>query len=72
MLKTVFTIGFLALLGLFALKLVFGILGGLFSIFFALLGLAIPVLVIGAVIYVVLLVFAPETARGMKEKFGGN
>ena len=72
MLKTVFTIGFLALLGLFALKLVFGILGGLFSIFFALLSLAIPVLVIGAVIYVVLLVFAPETARGMKEKIGGN
>jgi hypothetical protein len=72
MLRTVFTIGFLALLGLFALKLVFGILGGLFNIFFALLGLAIPVLIIGAVIYVVMLVFAPETARGMKEKFGGN
>jgi hypothetical protein len=72
MLKTIFTIGFLALLGLFALKLVFGILGGLFNIFFALLGLAIPVLIIGAIIYVALLVFAPETARGMKEKFGGN
>lgn len=72
MLRTIFTIGVLALLGLFALKLVFGILGGLFGIFFALLGLAIPVLVIGCIIYVVLLIIAPETARGMKEKFGGS
>lgn len=71
MLRTIFTIGLLAFVGLFALKLVFGILGGLFGIFFALLGLAIPVLILGAIIYVVLLIFAPETARGMKEKLGG-
>lgn len=72
MLRTVFTLGLLALVGLFALKLVFGILGGIFGLFFALLGLAIPVLLIGALIYVVMLVFAPETARGMREKFGGS
>jgi hypothetical protein len=72
MLRTIFTLGLLAFVGLFVLKLVFGILGGLFSIFFALLGLAIPVLIIGAIIYVLMLVFAPDTARGMREKFGGN
>ncbi len=72
MLRTIFTLGLLAFVGLFVLKLVFGILGGLFSIFFALLGLAIPVLIIGAIIYVLMLVFAPDTARGMKEKFGGS
>jgi hypothetical protein len=72
MLRTIFTIGILALVGLFALKLVFGILGGLFGLFFALLGLAIPVVVLGAVIYVLMLIFAPETARGVKEKFGGS
>jgi hypothetical protein len=72
MLRTIFTIGILALVGLFALKLVFGILGGLFALFFGLLGLAIPVLILGGIIYVVMLVFAPETARGMREKFGGS
>ncbi len=72
MLRTIFIIGLLAFVGLFALKLVFGILGGLFGIFFALLSMAIPVLIIGAIIYVLMLVFAPDTARGMREKFGGN
>ncbi len=72
MLRTIFTLGLLALVGLFVLKLVFGILGGLFSIFFAILGLAIPVLIVGAIIYVAMLIFAPETARGMREKFGGS
>ncbi len=72
MLRTIFVIGLLAFVGLFALKLVFGILGGLFGIFFALLGLAIPVLIIGALIYGAMLLFAPDTAREMKEKFGGN
>ena len=72
MLKTIFTIGLLALAGLFVLKLAFGILGGLFGILLALLGLAIPVMVLGVIIYVALLVFAPETARGLREKFGGS
>ncbi len=72
MLRTIFTLGLLAFVGLFVLKLFFGILGGLFGIFFALLGLAIPVLIIGCIIYVLMLVFAPDTARGMREKFGGS
>ena len=72
MLRTIFTIGLLAFVGLFALKLVFGILGGLFGLFFGLLALAIPVAILGALIYVAMLIFAPDTARGMKEKFGGN
>ncbi len=72
MLRTIFMIGLLAFVGLFALKLVFGILSGLFGLFFGLLALAIPVAILGALIYVVLLIFAPDTARGMKEKFGGN
>jgi hypothetical protein len=72
MLRTIFTIGLLALVGLFVLRLVFGILGGVFSIIFALLGMAIPVLVLGSIIYVVVLVFAPDTARDWRQKFGGS
>jgi hypothetical protein len=70
--RTIFMIGLLAFVGLFALKLFFGILGGVFGILFALLGLAIPVLIVGSLIYIAMLVFMPDTAREMKEKFGGN
>ena len=72
MIRTIFMLGLLALVGLFVLKLFFGILGGVFGILFALLGLAIPVLIIGALLYVLMLVFMPDTAREMREKFGGN
>lgn len=61
MLKTIFTIGVVALLGLFALKLI-GVL------FLPLIGLAVKILVIGAVVYGVMLVVAPGAARALKDK----
>jgi hypothetical protein len=72
MIRTVFMLGLLALVGLFVLKLFFGILGGLFGILFALLGLVIPVLIIGALLYVLMLVFMPDTARELRDKLGGS
>lgn len=72
MLATIFMIGLLALAGLFLLKLTFGIMGGLFAVFFWLLWKAIPILMIGAVIYVLIRVFAPETAKDLRDKFGGS
>ena len=72
MLRTIFMIGLIAFAGLFLLKIFFGILGGLFGLFFALLGMAIPVLVLGLLVYVVLKIFAPDTAKDLKDKFGGN
>jgi hypothetical protein len=61
MLKTIFTIGVVALLGLFALKLV-GVL------FFPLIGLAVKILLVGAVVYGVMLVVAPGTARRIRDR----
>ena len=61
MLKTIFTIGVVALLGLFALKLI-GVL------FFPLIGLAVKILLIGAVVYGVMLVVAPGAARRLRDK----
>lgn len=72
MLRTIFTIGILAFLGLFVLKIAFGILGGLFGLIFTLLGLAIPVLIVGALVYFVVRVFAPDTAKDLRAKFGGE
>jgi uncharacterized membrane protein len=72
MLRTVFMIGLIALAGLFLLKISFGILGGLFGLLFALIGMAIPVLLLGLVVYMVLKIFAPDTAKELRDKFGGK
>jgi hypothetical protein len=72
MLRTIFMIGVFALLGLFALKLVFGIFGVLLGLFFALLMLALKIALIGLVVYVVIRIFSPDTARRMRERWSGN
>ena len=69
MLATVFMIGLFALAGLFLFKLVFGVGLGLLG---WLIGFAIKALIFGAVIYLVVRVFSPETARRLREKFSGS
>jgi hypothetical protein len=61
MLKTIFSIGVITLLALFALKLI-GFL------FFPLIGLAVKILLVGAIVYAVMLVVAPGTARRLRDK----
>ena len=72
MLRTIFMIGLIAFAGLFVLKLFFGILGGVFGILILLLRLAIPIAIVGGLIYLVLRVFAPDTAKDLRSKFGGD
>jgi hypothetical protein len=72
MLRTIFTIGIIAVLGMFVLRVAFGILGGLFGILFWLISISIPIMILGALIYLVLKVFAPDTARELRSKFGGS
>ena len=71
MLRTIFMIGLIAFAGLFVLRFAFGILGGLFGLFFWLLGMAIPIALLGLLVYVILKVFAPDTAKDLRDKFGG-
>jgi hypothetical protein len=66
MIRTVFTIGLFAVLGIFALRMVFGILPWLFAILFGLVGWAIKILIIGLVIYAVIRIFSPGTAQKMR------
>jgi hypothetical protein len=66
MLRTLFSVGVIALIGLVALKLVFGLLGPLVALLFWLLGLALKVVLIGAVIYIVIRVVSPETAERLE------
>jgi hypothetical protein len=63
MLRTLFSVGVIALIGLVALKLVFGLLGPLVALLFWLLGLALKVVLIGAVVYFIIRVVSPETAE---------
>ncbi|GAB1342312.1 hypothetical protein [Gemmatimonas sp.] len=63
MLRTLFTVGIVALLGLVALKLVFGLLGPLVALLFWLIGLAVKVLLLGALVYLVLRFVSPATAE---------
>ncbi len=72
MLRTIFTIGLFALLGLFALKLVFGIFGPLLALLTWLLFLAIKIAFIGLILYLVIRIVSPDTARRMREKWSGT
>ena len=66
MIRTIFYIGIAALLGLFALKLLFGILGFAFGLFGVLLVLAVKIALVGGAIYLVLHIVAPDTARKLR------
>lgn len=72
MLRTIFMIGLFAFLGLFALKVIFGILPWFFALIWWVLGLAIKIAIIGALIYLVVRIFSPDTARKWRTKFGSN
>ena len=68
MLRTIFMIGLFALGGLFLLKL---LVGGLWIVGW-LFGFAIRAVIIGALVYLVIRVFSPDTARRLREKFSGT
>lgn len=68
MLRTLVGYAILAILGYFALKLVFGLLGFAFSLIMMLLWLA----AIGFVFYVALKLISPDTARRVKDAIGGR
>ena len=72
MLRTVFTVGLMALAGLFLLKLAFGILPFVLGVFFAVAMMALKILLVGAVAYFVLRLVAPSTARRLRDRFSGT
>ena len=72
MLRTIFTIGLFALIGLFLLKLAFGIFGVLFVVLLGLLGVALKVAIVGFVIYLLIRIFSPDTARRLRQKWSGS
>jgi hypothetical protein len=72
MFRTIFSVGILAILGLFALKFVFGIFGWLVALLLWLFFIALKIALVGAVIYLIIRVVSPDTARRLREKFNGS
>jgi hypothetical protein len=72
MLRTVFTIGLFALLGLFVLNLAFAVLPMVIGLVMALLGIALKIALLGLVIYIAIRIFSPDTARRMRERWSGS
>ncbi|AHG90207.1 hypothetical protein J421_2670 [Gemmatirosa kalamazoonensis] len=72
MLRTVFTIGLFAVLGLLALKIVFGIFGPLMALFLFLAVLALKIAFVGFIIYLILRVVSPGTAQRIRDRWSGS
>jgi hypothetical protein len=72
MLRTVLTIGLFAMLGLFALKLVFGILPVLLGIVWMFLVLALKIAIFGAAVYFIIRIVSPDTARRLRSRWSGS
>jgi hypothetical protein len=71
MLRTIFSIGLFAVLGLIVLKFIFGIFGVALGLFIWLLFAAIKVGLILLVIYLIIRVVSPDTARRLRERWSG-
>jgi hypothetical protein len=72
MLRTIFTIGIFAVLGLVALRIVFGILSTLISLFMSLAWIALKIALVVAAIYLVIRIVSPDTARRLRERWAGR
>ena len=67
MLRTLFTVGIMAVVGLFVLQLAFGLFGVVLGLFFSIVGIALRLLVVGAIVYFVIRIVSPSTARELRE-----
>ena len=72
MLRTILTLGAVALLGLFALKLLFGVGAAFFALFFWLFFIAVRVALVGALVYLAIRLISPGTARRLRQKWSGR
>ena len=68
MLRTILGYAVLAVVGILALKLIFGLLSVAFSLFWVVLWLAL----LGFVFYLILKVVSPSTARRVKDSIKGT
>ena len=71
MLRTVLTIGLFALLGLFALNLIYSVLPAVIGLLWYVIGLAFKIGLFILVVYLLIRILSPDTARRMRERWSG-
>jgi membrane protein implicated in regulation of membrane protease activity len=71
MLRTIVSIGLFAVLGLIALKFIFGIFGLAVGLFIGLLFVALKIAFVLLVIYFIIRIVSPDTARRLRERWSG-
>jgi hypothetical protein len=72
MLRTIFSVGLFAVLGLIALRFILGIFGLAVGLFVALLWLALKVGLVLLVVYFIVRIVSPDTARNLRERWSGR
>jgi uncharacterized BrkB/YihY/UPF0761 family membrane protein len=72
MLRTLFSVGLMAMVGMFLMKFVFGLFGGFIALMLWLFWIAIKILIVGAIVYFVIRVISPSTARRMADSVNGT
>ena len=72
MLRAIFMIGLIAMLGLFAVGMVFKLFGGVLALTFFLVAVALKVLIVGGLLYFGIRVLSPGTAQRIRERFAGT
>ena len=72
MLRTIFAIGLCAVIGLVLIQVLFGVFGFLVGLFVMLLGMAIKIAFVGLIIYVIIRIVSPDTARRLRGRFSGS
>jgi len=66
MLRAIFMIGLFAMLGLFAVGMVFKLFGGIVGLTFWLVALALKVVIVGGLLYFGIRVLSPGTAARIR------
>jgi hypothetical protein len=72
MLRTIFSIGLVAILGLIAFKFIFGLFSVAVGLFVGLLFLALKIAFFLFLIYLAIRIVSPETARRLRERWSGT
>jgi hypothetical protein len=71
MIRIAATLAVLAIVTLVAIRIVAGVAGGILGLVLAFAWLAFKVLLAAGLIYFVLTIVAPDTARKMRDRFSG-
>jgi hypothetical protein len=72
MIRAAFRLAVVALVAWFALRLIFGFAGGIVALLLSLAWMVLKVMLVVGLIYWLLTVFSPETAKKMRDSMKGE